>query len=66
MPTTERGTTMQTITTLQEVFFDICDLLNSGQIDDVVISGFQEFETLREFLEEQKQKIESVEQSLTI
>ena len=57
---------MQTITTLQEVFFDICDLLNSGQIDDVVISGFQEFETLREFLEEQKQKIESVEQSLTI
>lgn len=48
-------------TTLQEIFFDLCDLLDSGQIDDIKLDGFEEFETLREFIEEQKAKIESLE-----
>lgn len=48
-------------TTLQEIFFDLCDLLDSGQVDDIQLDGFAEFETLREFLEEQKAKIESLE-----
>jgi len=47
-------------TTLQEIYFDLCDLLNSGQIDDFIISGFQEFKTLREFIEEQKTKLENL------
>ena len=48
-------------TLVQEVYFDICDLLNSSQVDDIVLNGFQEFETLREFLEEQKDKLEKIE-----
>lgn len=52
---------MATKTLVQEVYFDICDLLNSHQIDDIVLDGFQEFETLREFLEEQKGKLEKIE-----
>ena len=51
----------KTLTLLQEVYFDLCDLLNSGQADDFSIDGFQEFDTLREFLEEQKTKIERIE-----
>lgn len=53
-----------TITKVQEVFFDLCDLLNSGQIDDIALSGFQEFATLREFLEEQKNKLAEIEESV--
>jgi len=53
-----------TITKVQEVFFDLCDLLNSGQIDNIKLSGFQEFATLREFLEEQKNKLTEIEESV--
>lgn len=50
-----------TITKVQEVYFDLCDLLNSRQIDNIKLSGFQEFDTLREFLEEQKNKLAEIE-----
>ena len=53
-----------TITKVQEVFFDLCDLLNSGQIDNIKLSGFLEFATLREFLEEQKNKLTEIEESV--
>lgn len=46
------------LTTLQEIYFDLCDLIDSGQIDDIAISEPAEFETLREFLTEQKTKLE--------
>lgn len=46
------------LTTLQEIYFDLCDLIDSGQIDDIAISEPAEFETLREFLIEQKAKLE--------
>lgn len=49
------------LTTLQEIYFDVCDLIDSGQIDDFALRGFQEFKTLREFMEEQKGKLEAVE-----
>lgn len=55
---------MSTLTTIQEIFFDLCDLLDSGQIDGIKLEGFEEFETLREFIEEQKMKIEQVEEAL--
>lgn len=44
-------------TTLQEVFFDLCDLIDSGQVDDIALSDFAEFSTLSEFLIEQRDKI---------
>ena len=49
------------LTLLQEVYFDICDLMNSREVDDICINGFSEFETVLEFLEEQKQKLASIE-----
>ena len=51
-------------TKLQEVLFDICDLINSGEIDDFMLTTFQEFETLKEFLEEQKDKLQQIESEL--
>jgi hypothetical protein len=56
----------KTLTLLQEVYFDLCALLNSGQMDDFSINGFQEFDTLREFLEEQKTKIKRIESTMEI
>ena len=44
-------------TTLQEIFFDLCDLIDSGQVDDIALSDFAEFSTLSEFLIEQRDKI---------
>ena len=47
------------IVPLQEIYFDLCDLINSGLVDDINISGqFEEFETLKEFLVEQRDKLE--------
>lgn len=48
------------LTTLQEVFFDLCDILEGDEINDIVLTEFSEFETLREFLEEQKEKVRIV------
>ena len=55
---------MSTLTQVQEVLFDLCDLINSGQVDDFKLSGFLEFDTLREFLEGQRLKLESIEAGL--
>jgi hypothetical protein len=57
---------MKTITLSQEIFFDLKDLINSGQIDDIELSGFQEFETLRELLDEQIKKLEEIEERLLV
>lgn len=51
----------RTLTLVQEVFFDLSDLINSGEMDDIALKGFQEFETLKEFLEEQKAKLREIE-----
>lgn len=48
------------LTTLQEVFFDLCDILEGDEINDIILTEFSEFETLREFLEEQKEKVRIV------
>lgn len=52
------------LTTIQEVYFDLTDLIESGQIDDIQIEGFTEFETLREFLEEQRRKMSDLEDGM--
>lgn len=54
-------TSNATLTAVQEVFFDICDLLNSGEIDDIQITCLPEFDTLHEFLEEQRHKLAYIE-----
>lgn len=52
------------ITLLQEIYFDLCDLIDSGQIDDIALSGFSEFDTLLEFMTEQKEKLSVIEEGL--
>lgn len=45
------------LTTLQEIYFDLCDLIDSGQVDDIAISEPTGYETLRECLIEQRDKL---------
>jgi hypothetical protein len=49
--------TDQNQTTLQEIYFDLCDLIDSGQADGIALDQFAEFKTLSEFLIEQRDKI---------
>jgi hypothetical protein len=53
-----------TLTKIQEIYFDLCDILNQNDLDNVEIEGFIEFDTVREFLLEQKTKIEEIERAL--
>ena len=50
------------LTKLQEVYFDLCDLINSYQCKSIRIKGFQEFKTIQEFLIEQRDKLAEIEQ----
>jgi uncharacterized protein with von Willebrand factor type A (vWA) domain len=49
--------TEQDRTTMQEIYFDLCDLIDSEQISDIKLTDFYEFNTVGEFLEEQRDKI---------
>lgn len=55
---------MNTITLVQEVFFDLCDFLDNKNCNKKLVS-FDEFKTLKEFLSEQKQKLAEIEIQLT-
>lgn len=55
----------ETLTQLQEVYFDICDLLDNNELDDT-IEGFFEFDTLRQCLEEQRRKLAQIELSIDL
>lgn len=47
------------LTKLQEIYFDLCDLINTGIGKDVDLADhFEEFETLHDFLVEQRDKLE--------
>lgn len=53
-------------TTIQEIYFDLCDLIEENEnLLSLKIEGFGEFETLGEFLEEQKAKIAWLEDEIT-
>ena len=52
-----------TLTLIQEVYFDLCDLLDNNELDDR-IEGFYEFDSLRDFITEQKQKMARIEKVL--
>lgn len=51
-------------TLIQEVYFDICDAINEGDLYDYEIQGFDEFATVLDFLKEQKAKLEQIEKLL--
>jgi hypothetical protein len=52
-----------TLTLIQEVYFDLCDLLDNNELDDK-IDGLSEFDTLRDFMYEQKAKLSRIERKL--
>jgi len=52
--------TTQLIALVQEVYFDLCDVLDHNEMDDR-IDGFQEFDSLRDFMYEQKAKLSRIE-----
>jgi len=52
-----------TLTLIQEVYFDLCDLLDNNELDDR-IEGFYEFDSLRDFITEQRQKMARIEKAL--
>lgn len=55
-----------TLTAVQEVYFDLCDILDNNDYSDVKIDGLYEFDDLREFLIEQKNKLAEIELRLDI
>jgi hypothetical protein len=54
-----------TLTLVQEVYFDLCDILDHNELDEK-IEGFFEFDSLRDFLHEQKQKMAQIEKHLDL
>jgi hypothetical protein len=52
-----------TLTLVQEVYFDLCDLLDHNELASK-IDGFYEYEELREFIQEQKTKLAMIEKDL--
>lgn len=49
-------------TTIQEVLFDLFDIMNSNpHLMHLKIEGFEEFDTLGEFITEQRMKMEHLE-----
>jgi hypothetical protein len=57
--------TTNTLALIQEVYFDLCDLLDHNELDDS-IDGFFEFDNLRECLQEQRDKIARIEIALDL
>lgn len=57
--------TINTLTLVQEVYFDLCDILDNNELDDR-IDGFYEFDSIRDFMVEQKQKLARIEKALDL
>lgn len=55
--------TTNTLTLVQEVYFDLCDILDNNELDDR-INGLYEFDTVRDFITEQKAKLARIERLL--
>lgn len=53
-----------TLTKIQEVYFDLCDILEHNDYSKTKIKGLSEFDDLREFLEEQRRKLAEIEIAL--
>lgn len=55
--------TTKLLTLVQEVYFDLCDILDNNELDDR-INGLYEFDTVRDFITEQKAKLARIERLL--
>lgn len=55
--------TTNTLTLVQEVYFDLCDLLENNKLSTKV-KGLYEFDDMREFIEEQKRKLAQIERNI--
>jgi hypothetical protein len=53
-----------TLITIQEVYFDLCDLIENNNLTKTRIKGFYEFENLDQFIQEQKTKMAQIEKAL--
>lgn len=56
----------KTLTQVQEVYFDLCDILESNDFSEVKLEACFAFEDLQEFLEAQKAKLAEIELRLDI
>ena len=54
---------INTLTLVQEVYFDLCDLLDNNELAES-IEGLSEFDDMREFIHEQKRKLSQIERNL--
>lgn len=52
------------ITTVQEVYFDLVDLGESNNLKRIRLKGFQEFNNMQNFIDEQIMKISYLESHL--
>lgn len=56
----------KTLTQVQEVYFDLCDILDNNDFSEVKLEACFDFETLQEFLEAQKAKLAEIELRLDL
>ena len=52
-----------TLTLVQEVYFDLCDLLEHNKLSTKV-KGLYEFDDMREFIHTQREKLARIERAL--
>jgi hypothetical protein len=55
--------TTKLLTLVQEVYFDLCNILDNNELDDK-IDGLYEFDTVRDFIYEQRAKLTRIERML--
>lgn len=59
--------TTKTLTLIQEIYFDLCDILESNDYSGIKIKGcLYEFDDLQEFLTEQRAKLAEIETRLDL
>ncbi len=49
------------LTTIQEVYFDLEDLQQNNYLKGVKVEGFEEFDNMRDFIDEQISKLNYLE-----
>ena len=49
------------LTTIQEVYFDLEDLQQNNYLKGIKVEGFEEFDNLRDFIDEQISKLNYLE-----
>ena len=50
-----------TLTLVQEIFFDLCDLMESNDLDQTIDGFDDQYTDLREFITEQRRKLAEIE-----